>query len=68
MMRQPKRANPPVCWECGRKLHAGGWQYAIVTDDSDNPHPVHRQCKDEAETLDCAFGGTIEQPFGEGQS
>lgn len=44
MKRQPTRANPPVCWLCGRRLYAGGWQYRIVEDEEGRPHPAHQAC------------------------
>lgn len=46
-MKQEKRANPPVCWECGRQLYGGGWYYKLVTDEAGNQHPAHHRCNDD---------------------
>ena len=42
--KHKKRANPPVCWICDRKLYAGGWQYELIEDEAGNEHPVHVSC------------------------
>lgn len=43
-MKQPKRANPPICWVCDRMLAGGGWHYKMVTDPLGNEHPAHVGC------------------------
>lgn len=48
------RANPPVCFECGRKLAQGGWQYVViklVTDTKTFTAPAHRICAKECEHM-----------------
>lgn len=48
MKRKPMRANPPVCWECGRKLYAGGWVYVEIPSMDGGTRPAHRQCAIDA--------------------
>ena len=41
---EKERANPPVCWICGRKLAYGGWQYTTIKDEAGYEHPAHSKC------------------------
>lgn len=37
------RANPPLCWTCGRLLSQGGWQYVVAHVDG-YPRNMHAEC------------------------
>jgi hypothetical protein len=39
------KANPPICWECGKKLYGGGRFYEVVNVDGYD-RIVHRDCRD----------------------
>lgn len=38
------RANPPVCWICGRRLYGGGYFYVLVDGEDGHQHPAHASC------------------------
>jgi hypothetical protein len=44
--KREKRANPPVCCICDKRLYGGGWFYSDVWDvNAKAVRPSHTSCK-----------------------